>query len=333
MYHDEQIPQWCFDLSQGMDPKFKEDFKTEAALAGKALGISSSIPLLDAWLYCLFQYLRNNGGMVLATDKGGTVKKVCVESARYCAVLEREALENAAKRSHHTSQAPPPISPLRGGYRRLTPKPAEVPHDFPLDYPSSLKIRTGIIIAEAVKEFPDRRHLEQLCRSIVSRTAPLFCEAVRGGALRGDLAPVRLDDLLHLVLVANCENGDERFAIKTEVINSVEWVEVLRQLAECESTASTPKATGDHIAKNRVREKRRPTRKTERMAAARPPIEAIWRENQNATHKDVHAIADKMKIPTPWQKLPTWSEAHAQSPGKVAVFLSKARRQASQPTK
>jgi hypothetical protein len=133
-----------------------------------------------------------------------------------------------------------PLKPVVGGSIRSTLKPAEVPTDFPPDFPPSLRLRTGVILAEIVKEYPDRSKLEQLCRAIVSRVTKLLCEAVREGVLKGHAAPDRLNTLLHYVRVANCDNDNERFRVEGAVINSEEWHSMLKQLVDCEN--AEPKA-------------------------------------------------------------------------------------------
>jgi hypothetical protein len=120
-----------------------------------------------------------------------------------------------------------------------TPKPAAVPSQLPPDYPSSLIIKTGLILAVAVRRFPDRSQLEQLCRAIVSDITPLFCSAVRAGDLRNYAAPGHLSKLLHYVCVTNCDNGDIRFAIEEAIPNSKEWHAMLERLDECEGSAAT----------------------------------------------------------------------------------------------
>ncbi len=70
--------------------------EVEAARAGKALGVSPSIPASDAWLYCLFQDARRRKSEFLlgGSEKGGIINPVCDASAAYCARLEKEAIES-----------------------------------------------------------------------------------------------------------------------------------------------------------------------------------------------------------------------------------------------
>jgi hypothetical protein len=134
------------------------------------------------------------------------------------------------------SQLPPPIRPIRGSRIRPRPKPAELPTNLPPAFPSPLRLRTDLILAEIVKAFPDRSKLEQLCNEIVSRLTELLCMAVREGVLKSHEAPDRLNELLHYVRVANCENDDERSRLEKAVRNADEWHAMLKELSKCEGS-------------------------------------------------------------------------------------------------
>lgn len=141
------------------------------------------------------------------------------------------------------TKAPPPIgweASGRGGWISSKAQPAEVPTNFPPDFPSSLNLRTRVILSEVVKEFPDRSKLEQLCNRVVLRLTDLLCSAAKDGTLKAHDAPDRLNTLLHYFRVSNCDNANERFRVERAVINSEEWHAMLKQLAECEGFEPYP---------------------------------------------------------------------------------------------
>ncbi len=134
-------------------------------------------------------------------------------------------------------KAPSPPTQLSGtgGWSPPKPKPAEVPTEFPPSFPPSLVLRTKIIVAECVRDCPDRSDLERLCREIVSKCTDLLCTAVRQGTLKAHSAPDQINELLQFVRVANCESDNDRYRVEKIVINSAEWLAMLTRLAECEN--------------------------------------------------------------------------------------------------
>jgi hypothetical protein len=147
---------------------------------------------------------------------------------------EADSIVGQAQR--RVPKAPPPIgTEVRGiGMWNVgSKKPAEVPNDFPPEYPPSLRIRTGLILAEVVRDIPDRGRLMQICTTIVERLTPLLCTAVSAGTIKDHQVPDSLNQLLHYIRVTNCDNENERFRLETAVKNSEEWYSLLQQLDRC----------------------------------------------------------------------------------------------------
>jgi hypothetical protein len=118
-----------------------------------------------------------------------------------------------------------------------------LPTIFPPHFPSSLALKTRVVLADTVRQFPDRSKLESFCRELVSRLSEVLCGGVRAGVLEAHAVPDQLTDLLHYVLVANCERDNHRFEVQRAVINSDEWHALLRRMLECEENLAftTPK--------------------------------------------------------------------------------------------
>ena len=146
------------------------------------------------------------------------------------------------------TQAPSPPSAVRElGLSRAGPNSTQIPPDLPPYYPNDLKPQTHLIIAEAVRKFPDQTQTLELCRYIISDLTPHFRAAVLGKTLRADLVFPNMNELLHFSLVSNCENDDKRFRLKQEVRQSDEWLNLAREVADSqrdssESKHSTPKS-------------------------------------------------------------------------------------------
>jgi hypothetical protein len=146
-----------------------------------------------------------------------------------------------------TSKAPPPIKPLRHSYRLTEPKATRAPLDFPPYYPDHLKLRTTVIIGEALKNFPVQTQTLELCKYVISKLTPHFCSAVRAGVLRADLAQSRMSDLLDSLLVYNCADSSERIRLNLETRKSDEWFKLAGKMARI-AAASSPAP----VAKRRV---------------------------------------------------------------------------------
>jgi DNA-binding Xre family transcriptional regulator len=154
-----------------------------------------------------------------------------------------------APKLRHISNAPEPITPVRGtgGSRPYSPEPTQTPPYFPSYYPNDLKPQTHLIIAKAVRAFPDRTDTLELCRRVISGLTRHFRAAVQDKTLRADLVFPNIEQLIHYLLVVNCENDDKRFRLKQEVRKSDEWLKLTREVAKAQggsskSKHSTPKS-------------------------------------------------------------------------------------------
>lgn len=145
----------------------------------------------------------------------------------------------AAKPRREVTKAPKPITQLSGtgGSTLPGPKLTQVPPDLPPYYPNDLKLQTHLIIAEAVREFPDQTHTPELCKCIITELTPHFRAAVQAGRMRADLAlsDGGMGSLLHSLLVYNCDNRNERFRLEQEVRKSDEWLKFAREMVKVQS--------------------------------------------------------------------------------------------------
>jgi hypothetical protein len=165
---------------------------------------------------------------------------------------EWNALINATPAPRRlVTQAPPPPHELRGGgWVRSKPKPTELPTSFPPGFPTSLVLNARVILADVVREFPDRSKLETLCKVLVSRYTDLLCTGVCSGVIKAHEAPDELNTIVHYVLVVNCERDTERFEIRRAVVNSDEWHAMLKRLLECEADVQAADAKPTDPAKS-----------------------------------------------------------------------------------
>jgi hypothetical protein len=129
-----------------------------------------------------------------------------------------------------TQSAPPPKEVGGLGIASYRPMATHIPPDLPPYYPNDLKPQTHLIIAEAVRKFPDQTHTLELCRYVISDLTPHFRAAVQGKTLRADLVFTNMGELLHYLLVSNCDNDDRRFRLEQEARKSDEWLKLSREV-------------------------------------------------------------------------------------------------------
>ena len=141
-------------------------------------------------------------------------------------------LERPSPEIRRISNAPKPPTVLNGrGSWTPRPKATQVPLDWPPYYPNHLIPRTTVIVGEAIKKFPLQAQTLELCKCVISELTPQFCAAVLDKMVRGDLALSRMSDLLHYLLVANCDDASARFNFEREIKKSDEWLELAREVA------------------------------------------------------------------------------------------------------
>ena len=157
-------------------------------------------------------------------------------------------LTNAGELVRMVTNAPKPMTSVRG-WPSSRPKPTQIPRDCPNYYPNDLIPQTQVIIAEAVRKFPEQMQTLELCKHVTSKMTPLFQGAVKAGTMRADaaLSNSGMGGLLHSLLVYNCDNENERFRLEQEVRKSDEWLNLAKEVADAqcgssESKHSTPKS-------------------------------------------------------------------------------------------
>jgi hypothetical protein len=130
------------------------------------------------------------------------------------------------------------------------------------------------------------------------------------------MALQEMGELLHYLLVSNCDSDSRRYELGNEVRRSQEWQKLTQAIA-----GSRPKQSSPKTLSNRKR-----TEKSRRMAKATLDIQAILKSNRTSIHKDIVTLADGKKIQPPWVECQTWSDAWAQRENSVRTFLSRAKK-------
>jgi hypothetical protein len=138
-----------------------------------------------------------------------------------------------APKVRYVTQAPAPPTVVRGaGVSIVTPKPTQIPSDLPPYYPNDLIPQTHLILAEAIRRFPNQTHTLELCKYVISKMTPYFRGALQGKTLRADLVIENMEKLLHYVLVSNCDDENQRSRLKQEARKSDEWLKLVRETAD-----------------------------------------------------------------------------------------------------
>lgn len=161
------------------------------------------------------------------------------------------ALENAVDETHirlakHSSQVPRVTqtpAPMRasGG---LGPKPMRMPMEYPLYYPNALRPKTEVILATAVKRFPDQEQILELCKYVISEMTAVFRAAAEAGTMKPDevISGAGMGGLLHSLLVYNCDSDNERFLLGQEARKSDEWSKLAKEIAGIPEEQSAKKS-------------------------------------------------------------------------------------------
>lgn len=210
--------------------------------AGRALGRSRSTSLPEPPE--LEAKRKLNSAMAALESKKRRLQEITVNDDEWNALIHATP---APRRL--VTQAPPPPQVVGGSWVPRQPKPTELPTSFPPGFPTSLVLNARVILADVVREFPDRSKLETLCKVLVSRYTDLLCTGVRSGVIKAHEAPEELNTIVHYLLVANCAGDTKRFEIKQAMVNSDEWHAMLKRLLECKSDAQPADAKPTHSAK------------------------------------------------------------------------------------
>ena len=140
-------------------------------------------------------------------------------------------IDDSLMRTVPVTKAPPPVRVVGGHGTVPGPKPTEVLSDLPVDYPRTLLARTFVIIGEAVRKFPVQTETVDLCKHVIAELTPHFRETLQNKVFRQDQALSTMYDLLHHLLVRNCDGEWRRSEIRKEVLRSNEWLALAREMA------------------------------------------------------------------------------------------------------
>jgi hypothetical protein len=176
------------------------------------------------------------------------------------------------------SKAITPVGGLGSAAQRR--KSTQVPPNAPANFPLDLWLDTGVILDESCARFPTQTQTLELCKHVVSEMTPLFCKAVKTGKMEGYAVFHQglggMEDLLHSLLVYNCEHDNERFRMAAEVRNSEEWRESRRAIAAIANVSGEP---GVSVASGKP---------TGRRAIVDAYIEEVFRKKgERITRKDI----------------------------------------------
>jgi hypothetical protein len=158
----------------------------------------------------------------------------------------------------YVSQAPAPISPLRGSWRGSQERSTQMPPNPPTNFPSDLWPKTCLILADAVQKFPDRRRqMPELCEHLISDMTPLYCGAVLDGTMKADAA-LREDlggmqDLLRSLLMHNDDGprsgfgglSNQAYQIYVEARNTEAWRMFTKAIANAQDAQGLFKTVAD----------------------------------------------------------------------------------------
>jgi ribosome-binding protein aMBF1 (putative translation factor) len=115
-----------------------------------------------------------------------------------------------------------------------------MPLSWPLNYPSGLVLPSTVVIGKACAKFPVQTETLPFCKFIVSRLTPHFGAEVREGRMRAELALFLIDELLHYLLVYNCDSDSERYRLEKDIKNSPDWLRLVRKVLAPAKSARLP---------------------------------------------------------------------------------------------
>jgi len=130
-----------------------------------------------------------------------------------------------------TRKAPAPLPHVGSSPTRIAaPKPTQMPLSWPLNYPSGLVLPSTVVIGKACAKFPVQTETLPFCKFIVSRLTPHFGAEVREGRMRAELALFLMEELLHYLLVYNCDSDSDRYRLEKDIKNSPDWLRLVRKV-------------------------------------------------------------------------------------------------------
>lgn len=173
------------------------------------------------------------------------------------------------------SNRPAPITPVRSGsWAPSKPQPIRIPAEYPMYYPIQLLPRTEVVVAEATRKYSKEDHLVPWLKTILTELTPDFCRL-----LRGDLGLLRMEDLIHSLLVTNCRDPRQQELLVQEIRKSDEWLAFATALLET-SAAPVPLAPPRATTQPETREQR----SARRRAVVMPILQSKgWKPSKLAT--------------------------------------------------
>jgi hypothetical protein len=130
--------------------------------------------------------------------------------------------------TRYVSRAPKPISPVSGrNWIPSGPKSCRILVDFPPQFPPALIPRVVLVIDEAIKKFPTQVDTLKLCRQVLADIALHLSASVLPTELLSQAG-----DLIHYLLVANCDDSNRRFQLTQEMRRTEEWIRIAKMAAE-----------------------------------------------------------------------------------------------------
>jgi len=123
---------------------------------------------------------RFNQHLVMALEKAVDETHIQLAKRRNQMELRQGPPESGSKQHAPRAPKPPTMLSGTGGWTSPHPKPMQIPPNPPAFFPLDLWPKTCVVLAEAVKKFPNRnQQLAELCRHYISEMTPLFYEAMR----------------------------------------------------------------------------------------------------------------------------------------------------------
>jgi hypothetical protein len=190
---------------------------------------------------------RFNQHLVMALEKAVDETHIQLAKRRNQMELRQGPPESGSKQHAPRAPKPPTMLSGTGGWTSPHPKPMQIPPNPPAFFPLDLWPKTCVVLAEAVKKFPNRnQQLAELCRHYISEMTPLFYEAMRAGTMKGGAVLQEglggMQDLLRSLLVYNDypHSGfgglsDGSYQIYQEARNSEEWRKLARTIADAQA--------------------------------------------------------------------------------------------------
>jgi hypothetical protein len=133
--------------------------------------------------------------------------------------------------SRMVSQAPRPITPVRGGSYQ-PPKPTEPMVEYPPSFPRHLIPRTNLIIDEGLQKFPIKKNGLELSEFVINKLIPLIVSDMETRQRDAATALEWVAEFVRWFLVSNSENRHDFDQRLISIRKSAAWIELSKALAE-----------------------------------------------------------------------------------------------------